>query len=140
MIVTFAGHGDIVYSDEVRGWLYSKVEQLIERGAGTFYLGGYGNFDSMAASVVNELKEKYPSIESILVTPYIDRAATYLYDASVYPTLENVPKRFAIIKRNEWMVDKADVLIAYVTRSFGGAYKMLSYAKRKKKEIIAYPA
>jgi len=60
MIVTFAGHRDVLDSDAVRDWLYSKVEQLIERGANTFYLGGYGEFDSMAASVVNELKKKIP--------------------------------------------------------------------------------
>jgi len=31
MIVTFAGHRDVLDSDTVRVWLYSKVEQLIER-------------------------------------------------------------------------------------------------------------
>ncbi len=139
MIVTFAGHRDVLDSDAVRNWLCSKIEQLIERGADIFHLGGYGEFDSMAASVVNKMKEKYPYIKSILVTPYIGRSDACLYDASVYPELENVPKRFAIIKRNEWMVDNSDVLIAYVIREFGVAYKTLTYARQKNKEIIAYP-
>lgn len=139
MIVAFAGHRDAVDSDAVRNWLCSKVEQLIERGADTFYNGGYGGFDLMAASVVKKLKEKYPFIESILVTPYIDHTDTFLFDDSIYPPLENVSKRLAIIKRNEWMIDHSDVLIAYVTRNFGGAYKTLTYAKRKKKEVINYP-
>ncbi len=139
MIVTFAGHRDVTDSDAVRSWLCNKVEQLIQHGANTFYNGGYGAFDSMAASVVKEMKEKYPSIESVLVTPYLDRANTYSFDASIYPELENVPKRLAIVKRNEWIVDNSDVLIAYVTRDFGGAYKTLKYARRKKKKVIAYP-
>ncbi len=138
MIVTFAGHRDVQDSNKVRGWLCSKVEQLIERGANTFYLGGYGEFDSIAASVVKKLKEKHPYIESILVTPYLNHTYACSYDASIYPPLENVPKRFAIPRRNEWMVDNADVLIAYVTRDFGGAYKVLTYAERKKKEVIVY--
>ncbi len=134
MIVAFAEHRDILDSDSVRAWLCSKVKQLIKRGADTFYNGGYGAFDSMAASVVKQLKEKHPCIKSIFVTPYIDRADTCLYDASIYPPLENVPKRFAILKRNEWMVDNADVLIVYVTRNFGGACKTLTYAKRGKRK------
>ena len=55
------------------------------------------------------------------------------YDGSVYPDLENTPPRFAIIKRNEWMIDKSDFLIAYVKNSFGGANKTLSYAKKRRK-------
>ena len=50
--------------------------------------------------------------------------------------LEFVPKRFAIVKRNEWMMTNADIVIAYVNRNYGGAYKSLQAAKRKKKKII----
>ena len=60
----------------------------------------------------------------------------HLYDSSVYPPIENVPMRFAINKRNEWMINQADLVIAYVDHTFGGAYKTLQYAKRKKKQII----
>ena len=34
------------------------------------------------------------------------------------------------------MVDEADLVIAYVMYSWGGAAKTLEYAKRKKKTII----
>jgi hypothetical protein len=34
------------------------------------------------------------------------------------------------------MVANADLIIAYVNRSYGGAYQSLQAAKRKKKEII----
>ncbi len=56
--------------------------------------------------------------------------------ASIYPPIENTPPRFAILKRNEWMMTNADVIIAYVTHNYGGAYKSLEVAKRKKKKII----
>ena len=46
-----------------------------------------------------------------------------------------MPKRYAILKRNEYMIERADVVIAFVNRNFGGAYKSYDYAKRKNKKI-----
>lgn len=54
----------------------------------------------------------------------------------LYPPIEKVPLKFAISKRNNWMVENSDLVIAYVNHSFGGAYKTLQAAKRKKKRII----
>ena len=59
-----------------------------------------------------------------------------LYDASIYPPIENVPPKFAILKRNEWMMTNADLIIAYIKHDYGGAYKSLQVAKRRKKNII----
>ena len=41
------------------------------------------------------------------------------YDSTVYPPLENVPHRFAISHRNRWMVENADVVVAYVLHDWG---------------------
>lgn len=139
IIVTFCGHSEVANPDAVRSWLMATVERLIRQGARTFYLGGYGAFDRMAASVVWELKRPYPQIESVLVLPYLDREMdTSGYDTTVYPPLEAVPRRFAISKRNEWMVDAVDNVVAYVTHDWGGAAKTLDYARRKKKNIFNY--
>ena len=139
MTVTFCGHADLIDSEDVRVWLKETVEGLIHRGADDFLLGGYGRFDACAASVVWELKKQYPGIHSTLVLPYLDRKVDATkYDNTLYPPLENVPRRFAISKRNEYMVNKADIVVAYVTHGWGGAATTLAYAKRKKKEIINY--
>ena len=91
----------------------------------------------MAAKIVRELKKSHPDIHSTLVIPYMDRDYNIeLYDGFIYPPLENTPLRFAISKRNEWMVDQADVVVAYITHDWGGAIKTLEYAQRKKKRII----
>ena len=140
MIVTFCGHREVQESEKVRKWLYETVEGLILEGADCFYLGGYGQFDSMAAGVVRGLKMKYQQIRCILVLPYLDKKYDASgYDESLYPPLENVPKRYAISKRNEYMVDHADVIVAYVVYSFGGARQTLEYAKRKQKRVIHFP-
>ena len=140
MIVTFCGHREIQEPEKVRKWLYEAVEALIREGADCFYLGGYGQFDSMAAGVVQKLKQKYPHIRSVIVLPYLGREYnTSGYDESNYPPLENVPRRYAISKRNEYMVDNADVVVAYVVYGFGGASKAHKYAERKQKRIIRFP-
>lgn len=69
--------------------------------------------------------------------PYLNSSMmTVGYDETVYPPLESVPKRFAISRRNEWMVRESDIVVAYVTHSWGGAAKTLEYARRKKKQIF----
>ena len=137
MIVTFCGHREVNEPETVKGWLEEVVDSLIHEGADTFYLGGYGQFDALAAAVVREKKERYPQIRSVLVLPYLDREYdASAYDETLYPPLENVPRRYAILRRNEYMVDHADVVVAYVVYSFGGAGKTLKYAERKQKRII----
>ena len=137
MTVTFCGHAEIYYDITVEKKLYDIIENMINEGADKFLLGGYGKFDILAAKTVNALKEKYPHIKSVLVIPYINRKYNLeMYDHTLFPPLENVPLRFAISKRNEWMVQNSDVLIACVKYSWGGAAKTLAYAKRKKKNIV----
>ncbi len=137
--VTFCGHSNLSSAEKEALFpiICTEAEKLIKNGADTFLLGGYGSFDYLCAQAVKKLKGKYPFITSIFVIPYLNR--TYnddLYDLTEYPPLEKVPLRYAISKRNEYMVQKSDAVIAYVKHSFGGASTTLSYAKRKKKEII----
>lgn len=101
---------------------------------------GMGQFDALAAAVVRKQKEQHPKMRSVLVLPYLDRPFDASdYDETVYPPLEKVPKRYAISRRNERMIDRSDVVIAYVSHSFGGAYQTLCYAQRKQKRIVRYP-
>lgn len=139
MTVTFCGHRDVPEPEIIKTWLNQTIEELIHEGVDHFLLGGYGQFDRLAAAVVREQKERHPAIRSVLVLPYLDRKHdASLYDESIYPPLETVPRRFAISRRNEYMIDAADCVIAFVTHDFGGAYTSLCYAQRKHKRIILY--
>lgn len=136
-IVTFCGHKEIVDTSTVRAAVDEILCGLVAEGADYFLLGGHGGFDSLAAHAVYDLKRDNPQIHSTLVIPYLNRDYdTKLYDDSTYPPLEGVPLKFAISKRNEWMVDQADVVVAYVKHSWGGAAATLRYAESKKKRII----
>ena len=112
--VTFCGHSEIpaVNKEKLSVEICELAEKLINIGAVTFLLGGYGDFDKLCAITLHKLKQKYPHIKSILVVPYIDKDYdTNLYDFSLYPPIEEVPRKFAILERNKWMVRKADVII-----------------------------
>ena len=140
MTVTFCGHSKINHTDGFSRWLDAILPSLIEGGATTFYLGGYGAFDGLAAAAVRKQKEIYPHIEMILVLAYLNRDVdASRYDGTTYPPLEKVPPRYAIVKRNEWMVGESYVVISGVTHGWGGAARILEFAQRKKKVIFQYP-
>ena len=93
----------------------------------------------------HELKQKIGDIEPIYATPYLSlseqakikhQERLKLYDTSIYPSIENVPQKFAICKRNEWMILNSDLIITYAKHNYGGAHKTLQIAKRKKKKIV----
>ena len=137
MTVTFCGHSTLGEPAAVRRWLAETADALIAEGADTFYLGGYGMFDEAAAGVMRACKAAHPHIRLALILPYLDsKLSTDGFDETIYPPLETVPKRYAIVHRNRWMVENADVVVAYVTHDHGGAAKTLAHAIRKKKRVI----
>lgn len=143
MIITFCGHSNCLFSDEEKDELKQLlIKEIRKNPTCKFYLGGYGDFDSLCLRTLRELKIVFPNIELLFITPYLDsnysklEFAKYHYDNVIFPPLESVPRKFAILKRNEWMVDSADLVIAYVKYSWGGAAKTLKYAKRNKVSTI----
>ena len=124
--------------------MIKKIKNLIENyGVNTFYNGGKGQFDLLCANCVNELKNDYPFINSYLILAYIPGKKNQFeedfykrFNDTLYPEIEKVPPKFAIIKRNEWMIDKSDFLIAYVGHSWGGAYRTLEYAKKETSIVV----
>ena len=140
MIITFFGHSDYTYNINDEITLIRLFEKIIQNKQVDFYFGGYGRFDDFALNCAIKYKEKHCNCKLIFITPYINdwlnQRRDYLnkkYDSIIYPELETVPPKFAILKRNEWMVNKADYVFAYVNCHFGGAYKALVYAHRRKK-------
>ena len=59
-----------------------------------------------------------------------------MYDGTLYPPLENIPKQYAISHRNKWMVDQSSVIVVYVDHNWGGAAKTLEHAVKKGLRII----
>lgn len=135
MTITFFGHSDAPTS--IRPLLQRLLERLIvEEGADRFYVGNHGAFDALVRQCLKAAKQEYPHIDYGIVLAYLTHTNDH-HIPSVYPEgLECVPPRFAICKRNEWMIESSDLVIVYVTRQFGGAARFKEMAERKGRRII----
>ena len=140
MIITFCGHSNFLGSLEEEKRVLKLLEEVARGHQVDFYLGGYGGFDNFALQCATSYKQSHKNTKIIFITPYLDKWLNErkeifekYYDEIVYPEMECVPQRLAIIKRNEWMIDQADYLFAYVNKHYGGAYKTLLYAHNRKK-------
>ena len=134
---TFFGHRDCPSS--IRGVLSAEIERLIdEKGANTFYVGTQGNFDHMAYTVLVELRKRYNHIKVFRVLAYMPKPSDADTADTIVPEgIENTYPRYAIVHRNNWMIDRNDYVIAYVNHTFGGAYQAVEWEKNKGKRIVA---
>ncbi|MBD5099865.1 MAG: hypothetical protein HDT29_00965 [Clostridiales bacterium] len=142
MIITFCGHSKIYEDNNLEENIFQLLLEEKCKGEVDFYLGGYGHFDAIAKKSCVQYKNINSFANVHFITPYLDEK--YLknkmdmsgFDDSIYPEIEQVPKKFAIVERNKWMVRQSDLVIAYVNYSWGGAVKTLEYAHKLKKRYI----
>lgn len=137
MICAFFGHKDT--PESIRPLLESAVKQIIEHYPDTtFYVGNNGNFDRMVLSVLKSLSQDFSTISYAVILSYFPIGKSTEFDElpTIYPErIECVPKKYAISYRNDWIVKKADMVICYITCSFGGAAKFVEKAKRLGKTV-----
>ncbi|MBR2323022.1 MAG: hypothetical protein IKA54_05465 [Clostridia bacterium] len=142
MIVTFCGHSLCSLNGDEMSLLEKQLIDIIENEPNcNFYLGGYGNFDKICFDLLSKLKSKYTNIKRVFITPYLYnydklKSLSKIYDETMYPPIETAPPKFAIDRRNRWMIENSDMLICYITHTFGGAYKTYKYALNKNIKII----
>ena len=144
MIITFCGHADFVSTKEYERCFLDILKDKIGDGSADLYLGGYGAFDRFAYTCCRKYQKENPKVSLIFVTPYLTTAyqkkhfetQENQYDAILYPPIEDKPSKFALVYRNRYMAEKADLLIVYVNRTWGGAYQMYRCARQKGKPIF----
>ena len=109
-------------------------KQYNEHNIKTFIVGNRGNFDSLAATAIKNLKKKYGDISLLLLLAYhpAERPVHLIegFDNSYYPPLESVLRQYAIVRANQFMADTADSIICYVNR-VGNTRKLLEQAERR---------
>ena len=120
--------------------IYEKLLTAIDThisayGVTDFLVGHYGDFDRMAARAVAEARRTHPGISLTMLLPYYpeDRAISVppIFDGTFYPPgMEFCPKRYAIVRANQYAIEHNDYLIAYVT-GVGKSRDCLNYAERK---------
>lgn len=116
------------------------IERLIQEDCVRyFYVGGYGGFDRIAAAAVKRAKQKYPDITLMLVLPYhpAERPteAPNGFDGTYHPEgLENTPRRYAIVRTNQILVDTCDWLVCFVRHGASNSRNLLEYARRREEK------
>ena len=146
MVISFIGHSDIYGDVELESRLSRAINDLFLSCAEPieFYCGGYGAFDRLCEHCLIELRKKYARQYKIyLISPYADiahcknlSAEAKNFDGIIYPGIEKTPLKYAILQRNKWMIDSSDIVVAYIKKTWGGAYKTYKYAASKHKKII----
>ena len=136
----FFGHKDTPSS------VYDKLEEVVEKaivesGATSFLVGNQGQFDSMALKALRRMKERYPHISYNVVLSYMPEEKEgwwpYKFGETMLPEgIESVHPRYAISGRNKWTVNESDMVIAYITHSWGGSARYVELAQKKGKAII----
>ena len=109
-----------------KGFSRERLEQclraLIAEGADTFYCGMALGFDlDQAARYSPRAKEKYEALLSACDEKIV-----------LHEKYENG----CMFERNRCMVDRCDVLLAYLETERGGTFYTVNYAKKRGKRIV----
>ncbi len=129
--------------------LKEKLEELILAGCNEFYCGMAEGFDLTALKCLFELKEKYSlSVEACI--PFRGQERHFKEEAKAFyrEALPLCDRQTEISPeygagcyhmRNRYMVDSADMLLAYCTKKRGGTYYTVCYALETQKEVVFFP-
>ncbi len=146
---SFTGHRNIPRPQyhEIADRLREKITRLYGIGVRHFIAGGAMGFDLIAAVVVLDFKKTHSDITLELAIPCPKHNASWdMSDRELFKTVCEAADEVNIIspeydrgcmfRRNRYMVDKSEYLIAYCTRTTGGSYYTVNYAEKKGINIL----
>ena len=145
--VSFFGHREISDSIKAEEKLSNLINELIHtKEYVEFLVGRNGSFDLLVSSVIRKITNEcdYGNFSHTLVLPdqtveYCNNSEsfnTYYSEVEICEKSSSAHFKSAIQIRNKSMVDRSDLVICYIERKNGGAYKTLQYANDQKKIII----
>lgn len=145
----FTGHRKLAPETAValRRKIKAAVLKLIEQGYSTFVTGGALGFDTIAAEVILELREKRPNIKLIVVAPYANQSLEWTEPQQItyqricdaaddYICLAAGEYKDAMKKRNLYMVEMSSACIAYCIRERSGSSQTIGFARQNGLEVI----
>ena len=148
LVCAFTGHREIP-SDEyekIRVFTKKTVDLLISRGVTEFISGGAVGYDMLSAEIVIEAK-KYAPVKLVIAVPCKGQERYYSFsDKKRYKYIMENADEITVLSehyyngcmqvRNRYMVNKADFLVSYCTKTSGGTYYTKSYAEKEGKFVI----
>ena len=131
---TFFGHRNA--PENIKDKLKQTITTLIENEQVTkFLVGNNGMFDMLVRQTLAELSDIYPITYLVVLStlPKDDQATP---DSLLPENFEKFPPKFAIDKRNEYMLRKSDFVVCYTSHYLGGAGKFTEKAIKQNKKVI----
>ncbi|WP_442636539.1 SLOG family protein [Rossellomorea marisflavi] len=125
------------------------IDQIENNHVDTFITGMALGIDMWAGRIVLKLKEKYPSIKLIAAVPCLNHSGKWNQASKnewqhiidkcdkVHYVSNEAYTAWCMQKRNEWMVDNADYVIAVWDGTKGGTGNCVNYARKKNKSITS---
>ena len=131
--------------------LRSTLRIFAAGGITEYICGGALGFDTLAAEEVLRLKTDFPHIRLTLVLPCRDQAARWTVKqketyAAILDSADKIECLFesyvegCMHMRNRFMVDHADVCVAYFSGKPGGTAYTVQYAREKGVKVVFVPA
>ena len=150
---SFTGHRSIPYSHEERlsSLLGRAIAYAYEEGCRNFYTGGAIGFDTMAARQLISFRISHRDVKIIVAVPCKDQDAmwtdaqkdNYAFILSNADEIIFVSEEYTkdcMRKRNEYLADVCDILIAYSGRSSSGSAQTVRMAEARGKTVYnLYP-
>ena len=143
------GYGEnSIQCDELKGRLEELIKNLIEKESVTHFISGVAlGVDTYAANIVLNLKAQYPGITLECAIPCETQAVKWNErDRDIYYDLLAKCDKETLLqqnytsdcmqKRNEYMVDNSDYVIAVWNGKPSGTGNTVKYAKKKNKVVL----
>ncbi len=145
----FTGHREV--PNEEYAFVHKKTREaimtLVDKGVERFIVGGALGFDTLAATLLFEIRQNFPHIKIVIAVPYKAQAKGFCQsDLAIYnETLKLADQvvelsenyyRGCLHVRNRYMVDESGYIISYLRKNSGGSYFTTDYAQKKGIEII----
>lgn len=150
MTIAFTGHRN--YDPNLTTPLIEVIKGTINEDNIIFMTGMAIGFDLAAAEAVITLRNEFKHIQLICIVPYTDQAKFFsekdrsrynkvLESADEVIILESEYSKMVYHQRNDYLVESADLIIAYYDRSGkGGTAYTVRKAKQKKVALLnLYP-
>ena len=128
----FLGHRDVPQELEIE--LENNILLFIQNHRiDRFYVGNSGGFDYLVQKVLHRMNLNY-MIVLYTLNEYVD---PIYRDHTMYPEgIEIGLPRFAISRRNDWMIKNSDFAIVYMKYQSSNCFKWVEKANKKGVQII----
>jgi uncharacterized phage-like protein YoqJ len=122
------------------------VKYAYDNGCRKFITGGAIGFDTLAAREIIKFRISHPDVSFILALPCVNQDENwsdgqkdaYSYTLSVADEVVYISEEYTptcMKERNRYLVEEADILIAYASRFASGAGQTVRMAKSLGKQV-----